>query len=204
MSRWETLYKKLVVMDFSADLYVPKPTVEAIERFQTQFQFRIPPLAKGFIHVFGAGELNAVAEEEVEAAVATFRFLAPECQVESYDMTSTNDAFRTRFKEDKLLLQSLESPSLFQRLVFFAKNHAGDYFAWDSEDRTSNKPLDYRIYWWPRGDQSLRILSPSFREFMNTITKKDAFLSDMYDIKVKIQFRQFIPLLTPSVDSNIT
>jgi hypothetical protein len=195
MTRWERLYAQLAAHYDPSEKTVPKPAPSDLVAFEKQFCITLPNRYKQFILVFGAGELNVVAGEEDNALVNTFRFLSSNCPDGSYDMIAFNAAFQVRCQKDPVFLSRLDNPNLISRLVFFATNDSGDYFGWDPEERSSSRPLEYSIHWWPRGNYATEFLSPSFLDFMDRICKGDAFFQRMCGLhEVSVKHRYFVPL----------
>jgi hypothetical protein len=150
---WEDLYRRLQIIETRGYRPVPKPTADALDRFEAQTGLPLPHSYRDFAVVFGPGELAEFA-----------RLCAP-----GYPGDDTIDLYEhNRFTHggEDILTDLYGEPERVARLIFFGSTVGGEHLGWDPDEVQNPQANEYAVYGLARLLKRPVKLAPSFRAFV--------------------------------------
>jgi hypothetical protein len=158
LAPWLALYETFHILANSSR-EIPPPSVTDLDEYESLSGLLLPAGYRGFIRVFGAGEL------EVPAGV--IRIYAPSCPNKHADLG-------TRAREAKPA--SWQKPTeRYSRTHFFGSSFDGDQFGWDPETVTDPAAPEYAVVGWIRGRSDVVPLADTFAGFIELCQGHEEF-----------------------------
>ncbi len=153
---WKRLQKKLTIKP-TYGTPVRKPRDSQLDRFEAEYEFKLPKSYREFVKLFGAGMLDGY-----------FRIYSPAHggRVETLDLAAELEEFRT----DGLELFQGEFPKyrdFIARMIMFSSTINGETVVWDPTEVTNRRNCEYKIYVIPRDiGEEIEHLADTFRDYI--------------------------------------
>jgi len=143
------------------DRPLPKPTPEALDRYERETGFKFPESYREWLAALGPGEFVENFVLHAPGYPPSYRRIRLENLDENYDNVRTIEEKYLRSSADP----SREDPDRARRLRPFCRTHGGETIGWDPEEVTDPDRHECAVYQLER-DFTLTRLAPSFRGFV--------------------------------------
>ncbi len=179
---WKRLQKKLTIKP-TYGTPVRKPRDSQLDRFEAEYEFKLPKSYREFVKLFGAGILDGY-----------FRIYSPAHggTVETLDLVAEWESMRENL--DWLANETFpESSPLLSRAVPFSGTINGDIIVWDPAEKTNSRSHEYTIYIIPRdiGEEITKV-ADTFREYIEDCCLGDK-LAQLFDYSNWDSIWEFVP-----------
>jgi len=155
-TKLQTLFAELEI-----DGAVRPVNPDVVAECEQQLGVTLPASYKEFCSLFGGGELFRL-----------FRIAVPGGAPDIFNLSKKHEFWRNAMSRDEVN-EYCPHPEVFWRSIFFADDIRTDYYAWDTEDVTSNESSEYVIY-RVRRDFTLDRLTDKFEDFVLNTCVEDA------------------------------
>jgi hypothetical protein len=165
LQKWETLYSTLRILTQTDWIMLPKSTAADIDHFEVTSGLLLPESYRGFVTVFGAGEL--AYEYDVSAP-------GYPSSSEWWDLRQFSQQVKAYFDD---VAEYYENSDLVSRLWYFASSKGRLSFGWDVTDIRSEQAHEYAIFEVSPSDEPV-LVATSFADFVQSVCLADAGLDE--------------------------
>lgn len=194
-NEWVTLFRSVELKPVNGR-ELSRPDDAQLDVFERASGFRFPQSYRGFIKVFGPGELADRFVVRAPGYAIQGRSDVVGGFNETVDIQAFNASLPIRMPSEQAYARKrYQDYDRLSRLVFFADYNVSDVIGWDPAD--SRKSDEYGIYILMQDEDRLRLISADFRSFILDVCFGTGFFQvegDNYDIATLEPFpRSFRP-----------
>jgi hypothetical protein len=135
-----------------------KPTSAVLGEFERRWKLRLPASYKGFIRLFGAGEIGAY-----------FNICAPGLPIDCNGSLEGLIQMTRRQHIREAFVETYRDEAFVDRMIPFADTIGGDVIVWDPKDVRDERNYEFGIYVLPNDAYSIVGIATSFLEFIEQV-----------------------------------